>query len=140
MTKKAKILIGSFIEKDNKVLLIKNKEGKWDLPISELDSGKNILTDLKADMKKILGTAIEPQAVTGIYEDIDSGFHLANIRIFFKAKPTGKIAEKLEKKWVIPSEVLAMNIREIGRIVSPMDDYMLGNFLPLEAIEKFKNV
>jgi ADP-ribose pyrophosphatase YjhB (NUDIX family) len=132
---KTTLNVGAFIEKDGKILLVK-KKGKWELPLSKLDKGVNILKDLIRDMETLTGFVVEPDAVVGIFEDLLEKEQI--IRIYFKTKIIG--GEQKAGEWFTIKDIQNMDIEERGRISSPVDNYRLEKFVPLDFIEKFKGV
>jgi len=127
-----KFLIGAIIERDGKILLIKDK-GEWNLPVSKLDKGVNILEDLKIDMKKLVGLDVEAEAVCGIFENIMDEEEL--VRIYFKVKLLG--GKSKTGKWFTLKEIYDMKSEERGPITDPLDEYRLEKFVPLGFIKKF---
>ena len=132
---KTTLLIGAFIEKDGKILLVKNK-GEWDLPTSTLDKGVNILDDLKRDMKELTGFDVEAEAVAGIFENLIGEDVL--VRIYFKTKLKG--GEEKTGKWFEFNEIYKLDGSEVGPITEAVDNFRLKKFVPLDFIEKFKGI
>jgi ADP-ribose pyrophosphatase YjhB (NUDIX family) len=135
MVAKTKLLIGAFIEKDGKILLVKNK-GEWDLPTSTLDKGINILNDLKRDVKALTGLNVEAESVVGIYENLLEENVL--VRIYFKTKLLD--GEVNNGEWFSLDDIYKLTKEEVGPIMDVVDSYRLEKFVPLKFIEKFKGV
>jgi len=143
--------VGAILEKDGKVLLIKEAggrdKGKWNQPAGWIDVGQNPLDMVIQEVREETGLAFTPTYILGVYslvrkdhEGVDGNLpHAVKLIYTGEFKETGEkpsVEEILEMKWFLPEEIYSMNseiLRDMD-IKKEVKDYFAGKRYPLDAI------
>jgi len=139
-------VVGAIIEKDGKILLVKENKntakGKWSHPAGWIDIEENAIDAVKREVKEETGFDFEPKNVLGIYvlvkQEMDDLHHA--IKIIF----TGEISENQQEfmqdeisevKWFTPEEIYDMGkeLRDFD-IKQMVKGYFSGKKYPLNII------
>ena len=141
------VVVGAIIEKDGKILLVKelkeSAKDKWNHPAGWIDVGENPIDAAKREVKEETGYDLVPTNVLGLYSIVgkEIGIMKHAIKIIF----TGKISEERgefmkdeigETKWFTPEEIEAMDsntLRDLD-IKQMVKDYFSGKRYPLDLI------
>ncbi len=147
-------VVGAILEKDGKILLIKegyNKVGdlgKWSHPAGWIDLGEDPLEATKREVLEESGYEIELTALLGIYSLVrkDSEKLLGGvphaIKLIFKGEILNEVPHTLsedssETRWFSPEEIYNMDgktLRDID-IKQMVKDYFAGKEVPLSTLE-----
>lgn len=120
------IVIGAFIVRDGKVLLIQENhppdKGKWNIPAGKLDFGEDPLSASKREAFEEAGIDFTPTALLGIHsvyrQDVPGEVHALRVVFIGEAKneislehgeAVNGIAEIADFKWLAPGEILALD-------------------------------
>lgn len=140
-------VVGAIIERDGKILLVKENKaaakGKWSHPAGWIDIGENSIDAVKREVKEETGFDFEPKNILSIYVLVKqelSDLHHA-IKIIF----TGHIAENQgeyitdeisETKWFTPEEIENMDLNTLRDkdIKTMVKDYLAGKKYSLDII------
>ena len=142
---------GAIIEKDGKVLLVKEGEdkvdaGKWNQPAGWIDVGENPVEAAKREVKEETGLDFEPTGLIGVYslyrKDMQEkiGATLHALKFIFRGKFSGELKydgkEISELRWFAPDEIEKMELNELRDfdIKKEVADYFAGKSYPLEII------
>lgn len=147
------IVIGAFIERDGKILLIQENhdpdKGKWNLPAGKLDFGEDPLVAAKREAFEEAGIDFTPTSLLGIHSvhRKDNPTEVHALRIVFSGESKGEvsldngeavdgIAEIADYKWLTPDEILAMDnaLLRYHDIKKLTQNYLEGKQHPLEII------
>ncbi len=145
------VAVGAIIEKDGKILLVKeasgNDKGKWSQPAGWVDPGENALAAVKREVKEEAGVDFEPNAILGIYSIVRKRLEdkvPVGVPHAFKIMYLGTIKGDLstsygdttEAKWFTPEEISSMNpdILRDEDIKQEVADYFAGKKYPLDLI------
>lgn len=146
-------VIGALIEKDGKILLVKESAqkgpdaGKWNIPAGWLHVGEDIIEEVKREVKEETGFEFTPVNILGVYsvfrKDLIKEFEQTQhpIRIIF----TGEISDKqgefwkdeiVETKWFTPEEIEKMDSRTLRLIdiKKMVKDYFSDERYPLKLL------
>lgn len=146
-------VVGAILEKDGKVLLMKEGDnkvgdrGKWSHPAGWIDLGENPIEAAKREVLEESGYELEPTALLGVYSLVrkDSEKLLGGpphaIKLIFKGKllnetPRALSEDSSETHWFLPEEIYAMDgktLRDVD-IKQMVKDYFAGNGTPLSTI------
>ena len=109
------------VYQDGKVLLIRSERRGWEFPGGIVEQGEALLDGLRREIFEESGIAAEPEAVTGIYQNLArkkgfgplEGMTLpTTVNLVFRCRyVSGKevVSEEfLEAGWFTPDEALAM--------------------------------
>ncbi|MBI4363263.1 MAG: NUDIX domain-containing protein [Candidatus Doudnabacteria bacterium] len=144
-------VVGAILEKDGKILFIKEADptpdqGKWSHPAGWIDPGENPIEAAKREVKEESGYDFEPTALLGIYSLVrkDRTDKLPDVPHAIKLLFVGTISDQqselasdsAETKWFSPEEIYAMDaqtLRDVD-IKQAVKDYFAGKRYPLEVI------
>ena len=141
-------VVGAIIEKDGKILLVKEKKelakGKWNHPAGWLEVGENPFEAVSREVKEEAGLDFSPEYILGIYSlskesGPESGHH--GVKIIFIGGISGNkenfIKDEIaETKWFTPEEIDNMDadtLRDVD-IKTMVKDYFAGKKYPLELL------
>lgn len=144
-------VVGAILEKDGKILLIKEADkgfdqGKWSHPAGWIDVGENPIEAAKREVKEESGYDFEPTALLGIYSLVrkDRTDRLPEVPHAIKLLFVGNISEKqsalaedsAETKWFTPKEIYAMDVKTLRDvdIKQAVKDYFAGKRYPLDIL------
>ena len=109
------------VYKDNKVLLIRTARRGWEYPGGIVEQGEAILDGLKREILEESGIIVEPECITGIYQNLVKkrgygpleGIILpTTVNLVFRCKyvggETNTSDEGLEVGWFTPDEAIKM--------------------------------
>jgi ADP-ribose pyrophosphatase YjhB (NUDIX family) len=140
-------VVGAIIEKDGKILLVKEKKktakDKWSHPAGWIDVEENSIDAVKREVKEETGFDFEPKNVLGVYvlvkQEVDDLHHA--IKIIFTGDIVKEQGERMvdeisEIKWFSPEEIEAMDekILRDKDIKTMVKDYMAGKKYPLSLL------
>ena len=144
---------GAIIEKDGKILLVKEgfagpDKGKWNQPAGWVEVGDDPIAGVKIEVKEETGLEFEPTALIGVYslvrDDIRQHMHSTPhvAKFMFKGNVTGgelkaEDAEEItELKYFSREEIEKMTSAELRDIdiKQIVKDYFNGKSYPLDAI------
>ncbi|HEV8601101.1 MAG TPA: NUDIX domain-containing protein [Patescibacteria group bacterium] len=144
-------VVGAILEKDGKILLIREADpgpdqNKWSHPAGWIDVGENPIDAVKREVKEESGFDFEPTALLGIYslvrKDRTTGKGTPHaIKLLF----VGNISESqselasdsAETKWFLPEEIYAMDaatLRDVD-IKQAVKDCLAGKRYSLEMLK-----
>jgi ADP-ribose pyrophosphatase YjhB (NUDIX family) len=140
-------VVGAIIEKDGKILLVKETKatakGKWSHPAGWIDIGENSIDAVKREIKEETGFDFEPKNILGVYVLVKDEANVIHhpIKIIFigniSDKKTAELADDVsETKWFTPEEIEAMDsntLRDLD-IKQMVKDYLAGQKYPLSLI------
>ncbi len=144
------VVVGAIIEKDGKILLVKeNMKGpdnfKWNQPAGWVDVGENPINAVIREVKEETGLDFTPTALLGIYSlvrnDITSERGTPHaLKLIFKGTVGGKPKEPNEEiaelQWFSLEEIDSMDnktLRDLD-IKQEAKNYFAGKAYPLEVI------
>ncbi|OGE81504.1 MAG: hypothetical protein A3H72_02755 [Candidatus Doudnabacteria bacterium RIFCSPLOWO2_02_FULL_48_8] len=145
-------VVGAILEKDGKILLIREADpgldqGKWSHPAGWIDIGENPIDAAKREVKEESGFDFEPTALLGIYSLVrkdketqwDRGIPHA-IKLLFVGtisdQQSGLASDSAETKWFTLEEIYAMDgktLRDLD-IKQAVKDYFAGKRYPLDIL------
>ena len=143
--------VGAILEKDGKVLLIKEAggrdKGKWNQPAGWIDVGQNPFDMVIQEVREETGLAFTPTHILGVYSLVRKDHEGAdgNLPHAIKLIYTGEFQETgqkpnpeeiLELGWFLPEEIYSMNseiLRDMD-IKKEVKDYFEGKRYPLETV------
>ncbi len=144
------IIVGgiNIIEKDNKILLIKEKsnivKGKWNLPGGALNVDEDIINCAKREGKEETGFELKPAYLVGIYNQILPTFKSIIISFIFKSDISrGELilSEDVEDiKWFSFEEIEKFNEENLlafPYVLKAIQDYKAGRRVSLDYITVF---
>ena len=139
---------GAIIEKDSKVLLVKetkpSAKDKWNHPAGWLEVGENPIEAVMREVSEETGFDFEPKGILGVYSlskqgGAEAGHHAVKI-IFWGNISDGQgkyIEEEIaETKWFAPEEIYEMGpetLRDLD-VKQIVKDYFSGIKYPLDLI------
>lgn len=155
------IVIGAFIVRDGKVLLVKENhapdKGKWNIPAGKLDYGENPSEAVIREVFEETGLEFKPMAVLGLHSvhRKDVAKHLANdtgtthvLRIVYLGESQGELTNKhgeteydepeiSEYKWLTPENILDMDdsVIRYHDLKDYVRDYLAGKNYPLDILK-----
>jgi ADP-ribose pyrophosphatase YjhB (NUDIX family) len=144
---------GAIIEKDGKILLVKESQrkgidaGKWNQPAGWIEVGESPIDAVKKEVEEESGYKFTPTYLIGIYSLDREDFlkHGGEVHHPIKLIFTGTISKERnqnladdvsEAKWFTPEEIYNMGqetLRDID-IKQEVKDYFSGKKYPLELI------
>ena len=138
---------GAIIEKDGKILLVKEAKeiakGKWNQPAGWIDVGENPIDAAKREVSEETGFDFTPDSILGIYSKVKKeGEDIHHpIKIIFLGKISDEKIRELEDdisetKWFTPEEIENMDadtLRDLD-IKKMVKDYFSGKRYPLDLI------
>lgn len=142
-------VVGSIIEKDGKILLVKEAsgidKGKWNHPAGWLDVGENPIDGAKREVEEETGYEFIPTGFLGIYSLVKNvkvdGSTRHPIKIIFLGDISDEKTRELEDdiseiKWFTPEEIYNMDTDTLREedIKTMVKDYLSGKKYPLEII------
>ncbi len=142
-------VVGGIIEKNNKILLVKEAKagkdtGKWSHPAGWIDVGENPVEAAKREIKEETGFDFTPTHVLGVYSLVrkDSNPTPHSIKIIFigniSDKETSELAEDvMDKKWFTLKEIQEMDsnaLRDLD-IKKMVKDYFSGKRFSLKLLD-----
>ena len=144
-------VVGAIIERDGKILLVKESEGRakgqWNHPAGWIDIGENPSEAVKREIKEETGFEFSPSSILGVYSlfkvSLKEKFNITPhpIKIIF----TGEISNKQvaqpydeisEIGWFFPDEIDKMDsktLRDVD-IKQMVKDYFSGKRYSLELL------
>jgi 8-oxo-dGTP pyrophosphatase MutT (NUDIX family) len=146
---------GAIIEKEGKILLVKELEEKaknlWNHPAGWIEIGNNPIEVVKKEVKEETGFNFEPQCIIGIYSLFKTnlkekfGIMPHGIKIIFSGEISqeseGHLTEEIaETQWFKPDEIYQMDIQTLRDmdIKIIIRDYFEGKRYPLDLITHTK--
>ena len=145
------VVCGGLIEKNNKILLVREASkkidtNKWNLPTGWVDLGEELIDTAKREVKEETGYDFTPCYILGIYSLLRTelkkyfGSVPHPIKIIYVGKISGKqskLADDIsEIKWFSPKEIFRMDkdtLRDLD-IKQIVKDYFSGKKYPLNLI------
>jgi len=140
-------VVGAIIEKDGKILLVKETKatakGKWSHPAGWIDVGENSIDAVKREVKEETGFDFEPGNILGVYvivkDEADVVHHA--LKVIYTGDISDKEVSELaddvsETKWFTPEEIQSMDsktLRDLD-IKQMVKDYFLDIKYPLNLI------
>jgi len=141
-------VVGAIIEKEGKILLVKEAKkkrdtGKWNHPAGWIELGEDPIEGVKREVKEETGLDFTPTHILGIYslvrKDLKPIHH--PIKIIFIGDISDEETKELsddvsEKKWFTPEEIENMDsntLRDLD-IKQMVKDYFEGKRYPLELL------
>lgn len=140
-------IVGAIIEKDGKILLVKetkaSAKGKWSHPAGWLEVGENPTEAVKREVKEETGFDFEPKNILGVYSlhkhEADIARH--GIKIIYIGDISREQGEYWtheisEVKWFTPEEIENMDSKTLRDedIKKMVKDYLAGKKYPLELL------
>ncbi|MBU3934706.1 NUDIX domain-containing protein [Patescibacteria group bacterium] len=144
---------GAIIEKDGKILLVKESQrkgidaGKWNHPAGWIEVGESPIDAAKKEVEEESGFKFTPTYLIGIYSLNREDFlkHGEEVHHPIKLIFTGTISEERNKnladdiseaRWFAPEEIYKMNsdILRDSDIKQIVKDYFSGKKYPLDII------
>ena len=142
-------VVGAIIERDGKILLIKEAEsfaeGKWNHPAGWIDVGENPIKAAEREVIEETGFHFTATNILGIYSLVkiktEGDFTRHPLKLIFIGKISEKEVKKIEEdvtetKWFTPEEIENMDentLRDID-IKIMVKDYFAGKKYPLELL------
>lgn len=144
-------VVGAIIERDGKILLVKEAKGydkgKLNHPAGWIEVGENPLCAVKREVQEETGFDFTPTHILGIYslvkKDMEKEFGALHhpIKIIFtgtiSSQPQHALHDDIsEAKWFTPEEICAMSpatLRDLD-IKQMVKDYFAGRQYPLELL------
>lgn len=148
-------VVGAIIEKDGKILLVKEKgikgydQGKWNQPAGWLDVGEDPIEAVKREVKEETGYDFEPEHIVGVYSLYKTYKTTKEptrhaIKIIFSGKISGKpsaLADDIaETKWFTPEKIYQMTnetLRDLD-IKQEVRDYFNNIRYPIDLVRHTK--
>lgn len=149
-------VVGAIIEKDGKILLIREGGedkglrrfdlGKWSQPAGWVEVGESPVDAIKKEVREEAGYDFEPTALLAVNSLVrkdlsDKGEGTPHaIKLLFVGKISGEqkplADDSSETRWFTPEEIYAMdkNILRDSDIKQAVKDYFLEKRYPLEMI------
>jgi ADP-ribose pyrophosphatase YjhB (NUDIX family) len=139
-------VVGAIIERDGKILLVKEKKetakDKWSHPAGWIDVEENAIDSVKREVKEETGFDFEPKNVLGVYVLVKA--EAGNLHHAIKLVFTGEISENQQEfmqdeisevKWFAPEEIynMGLELRDFD-IKQMVKDYFSGKRYPLDII------
>ena len=137
-----KIIVGGIIEKDNKILMVKEAKkkcyGKWNIPAGHLERGETIFeeTGCKVRLKNVLPVMSKDIENTTLII-ITFTTELLEENISFDEK------EILDVKWISKEELLNMpdeKLRDEKRIRRTLKIFEENKVYPLDAVKILEDI
>jgi len=145
-------VVGAIIEKDGKILLVKENKGeadkgKWNHPAGWIEVGENPIEGAKREVVEETGHEFTPAYILGVYSLVrndlikEMGGVRHPIKIIFSGIISGEKARELEDdiseiKWFTREEIENMDaktLRDVD-IKQMVKDYFAGKKYPLELL------
>lgn len=145
-------VVGAILEKDGKILLIKegghfDETGTWNQPAGWINLGENPLDAAVREVKEETGFDIKLTSLLGIYSVVKESLYTPEtgtphpLKFIFCAEITGgelmqPNEEVAELRWFTPEEINAMEpgtLRDMD-IKQEVVDYFAGKQYPLDII------
>lgn len=146
-------VVGGILEKDGKILLIKEgktrmgDDGKWSHPAGWIEVGEDPVMGAKREIEEESGYRFEPTALLGVYslvrnDKTDSyGITPHAIKLIYlgaiSAEPERELAsDSVETRWFTKEEIDAMDgdtLRDKD-IKQMVQDYFAGQQFPLDVV------
>lgn len=139
---------GAIIEKDGKVLLVKEGStspdpGKWNQPCGWIDLGEDPIAAVKREVKEETGLEFEPTGLVGIYsldKNRPDGTHHV-IKLIFLGRVSGNVNQASNEEineigWFTQSQIEKMDLQTLRDldIKQEVRDYFAGKNYPLDII------
>jgi 8-oxo-dGTP pyrophosphatase MutT (NUDIX family) len=115
------------IRDGDKLLLVKNVEGRWTFPAGAVDPGERPATAARRETLEEAGIVVEPFRIAGVYgggPDFSgvyaNGDHAAWVTTLFEARLVSGVAkpsddETADVRWVTPDEAFALELSAATR-------------------------
>ena len=144
-------VVGAILEKDGKILLMKEANlkhpdyGKWSHPAGWIDVGENPIEAVKREVKEESGYDFEPTGLLGVYtlvrKDIQDERGTPHaIKLLFVGNILDTQSELAPDsggtKWFTPEEIYVMDgktLRDLD-IKQAVKDYFAGKRYPLDIL------
>jgi 8-oxo-dGTP pyrophosphatase MutT (NUDIX family) len=135
MTQNGIVLVASVsIIKDEEVLIIKEKNHKWNFPSGRIEYGEDILLAARREVKEETGLDVKLISTTGIYNFISCTNHQV-ILFHFTAEVTGgslnlEEDEIVDSKWIKVNDLAKFDhkeLREAGVLKQIVDNLLKEN-------------
>ena len=138
---------GAIIEKNGKILLVKEKQGEakgqWNLPCGHIEINENPIDAAKREVEEESGFGFKPKNILGVYsltKKERAGIHHV-IKVIFIGDISKNHGEYMteeiaEVKWFVPEEIENMDsatLRDVD-IKKMIKDYFSGKKYPLDLI------
>ncbi len=138
-------IVGSnIIEKDNKILLVRETlekvRGKWNLPAGRLEMKEDIFTCAKREGEEETGFRLKPVYLVGIYQHHLTLEHNVILFVFKSEIIGGELSspkEVMDVNWFSFDEIQKLNEDGLLRssyILKALQDYRAGKKIPLDFI------
>ncbi len=145
-------VVGGFLEKNGKILLVKEAKegpdtGKWNHPAGWINVGENPIDAVKREVKEETGLEFTPTHILGVYslvrKDLEKQLNSLHhpIKIIFigdiSDKKTGELYNDIsETKWFTPEEIEKMDLKTLRDldVKKMVKDYFAGKKYPLEIL------
>lgn len=148
-------VVGGLIERDGKILLIREKAGKhpdqlkWNAPGGWLDVGEEPIAGAVREIKEETGYDVEVTGIIGLYsmvrEDLNGLYDFEDtphaLKLYISGEVTGgelsvNPDEIAEVKWFDPEEIFAMDQTQLRGmdIKTALQDLLDGTQYPLELV------
>lgn len=100
----------------DQILLVREKEGFWNLPGGHLNFGEELIDGVRREVWEETGLIVMPEALIGIYTGLRSGHHLLNF-IFLTGSANTEVkpndTDIIDIRWFSLSEIEAIPDSEI---------------------------
>lgn len=140
-------VVGAIIEKDGKILLVKEKgghdKGKWNQPAGWIEVDNDPITEIVREVKEETGLTFNPTGLLGIYsiaKHYPEGIIRHGIKLIFRGTINGNGSpdpdEVEEIRWFTLDEINKMGtdtLRDLD-IKQEVQAYLAGKSYPLEII------
>ena len=123
---KTRVVAGIVVEKDGKILLIRERNGKWNLPAGGMEPDETIKEAAIREAMEEAGISVDVGSLVGIYQLLDGKQN--SIVFIFRAALKNVGNGELESRWLA--------VEEIRKI---MDHGLLRHRLIWDAIMDFVN-
>lgn len=144
------VVVGAIIEKDKKILLVKEgsgtEKGKWNQPAGWIELGEDPTSCVIREVKEETGLDFEPSGLIGVYSLVNKylepkyGATPHPVKLIFRGRISGELInsndEIMEVRWFALEDIEKMSRDEMRDmdIVDEIKDYFAGRCFPLDII------